>query len=491
MNLKNFESLINENYWYHGGTVPSASSNTDISRERNLSQDVSRNQSERRSQVEEETDEAEEAPSISRTIVSTEHSIFDEKSINIDNAVTEIRSMESILEIASEESESIDHNIPKEPKGFPQSDHNVWNNMLYSISDLGKNVEHKLQIQRIRVEKLCFSFGNSGCMEPFSHMDNVNIQHDQRATRTGQRLENQVQHPKHMQKPNPQKISRNIRSIPSTIDVINSKSIDISEIQVLSVSAGVEKLNSSSSDANTGGIIKGINSETTNEAKSQVNMSTVPDYSESKQLHKLHISTDHINCNQNKYLEIDTPGTTALYVSKLKSATSSNNKITPRPTHEFDNNSDPENQVDKEDIEKQNSFGTTALGSLLGVDISEVKKASMSKSVSKEEKLHISLDTYQVKRGSGSQSSAYDSLLGSKASSNHSVSQGESFTVMSKSHSDNEENKGNPLAFMTSPKSQTTSSHSTYTSFRSFQNGPIEGRAVLSPTSRTNYGSIL
>ena len=64
MNLKNFESLINENYWYHGGTVPSASSNTDISRERNLSQDVSRNQSERRSQVEEETDEAEEAPSM-------------------------------------------------------------------------------------------------------------------------------------------------------------------------------------------------------------------------------------------------------------------------------------------------------------------------------------------------------------------------------------------------------------------------------------------
>ena len=486
--------MINENYWYRGDTVsPTPSNELSQKREREIIDRVN-------GAAERNSEESIEPP----TILSERSIISESRTIDVNNLVMlGSHTMESIPEEgASEEGESISQQTPKPGSNLPKSEYNVWNNLIFSINNFGKHVGQELQIKRIRVEKLYFSFSHLGCIEAFGHK-HQREDTPQVPTRRQTTLKRTRKPPKGM------------GSIPSMIDVMDGNSIDISEIQVSLFAAAIQKTTLTSSDANSGEEMQEINSEKTNQDARQrssnitENQGRILGVAIKSKPTSLSIGTrtkpsEHIkeNCPEQNQ-DVETPGTTALYISNMKNANASD-KIIPS-TPESVRTASPEQN---EDLENQPSFGTTALGSLLGVDITELKKSSDVRSSSNDAGIKISLDTYKINGTTDSRKApGNDSLLdlslcetsSSKGSASRVEVSRHDTSTRSMIGSENSENDVSASTFATTPtswgKTQTTSSYTAHTSYTSAADdrgrSSVDTSTILSATSRTNYGPIL
>ena len=518
--------MINENYWYRGDTVsPTPSNELSQKREREIIDRVN-------GAAERNSEESIEPP----TILSERSIISESRTIDVNNLVMlGSHTMESIPEEgASEEGESISQQTPKPGSNLPKSEYNVWNNLIFSINNFGKHVGQELQIKRIRVEKLYFSFSHLGCIEAFGHK-HQREDTPQVPTRRQTTLKRTRKPPKGM------------GSIPSMIDVMDGNSIDISEIQVSLFAAAIQKTTLTSSDANSGEEMQEINSEKTNQDARQrssnitENQGRILGVAIKSKPTSLSIGTrtkpsEHIkeNCPEQNQ-DVETPGTTALYISNMKNANASDKIIpsTPESAHKASRDkiipSTPESAhtaaSDKiipstpesvrtaspeqnEDLENQPSFGTTALGSLLGVDITELKKSSDVRSSSNDAGIKISLDTYKINGTTDSRKApGNDSLLdlslcetsSSKGSASRVEVSRHDTSTRSMIGSENSEKDVSASTFATTPtswgKTQTTSSYTAHTSYTSAADNrgrsSVDTSTILSATSRTNYGPIL
>ena len=494
--------MITENYWYKGETVIPVLTKSEMSHIDSLKRG-STSSSEETIERYAEAEFSSEDPLMELQSVDSK-----QEAIDIMDLLPNSLSLNSIPgeELSVHEPEISDRRAPPPlTSDPPQNNNNVSKKGFISISTFRDHVGEKIQVELTRIEQFCTTTLDNGCFGSFKNYTEE-IHQPQQQDQQETQIQSQQQQLQDLAARETQREESPTYTnyIPSMIDIIKARSGDISEIQMSLISTDIQKVACTSSD---------MQSEIKDQIERQrshediLNESKAPIFAMKSKANNGSLAIKHNEHSKENFnaqkKEVETPGTTALYISNFENTKFANEKSSVSIAQSADKAKGGED----DDIEKQQSFGTTALGSLLGVDITEVKKSSSSRVRSREsEKLQLTVNTNEYdtgttsSKGTENDSNLYVSDAESLLSRDHLSREGGSTARNKARTAADEVSENNPASygFVKSPqsgmntahsnsKSKTTSSYTTYTSLASVDTNS-EGRtsAILSPTTRAN-----